>query len=84
MRNNTFEDFEDLQIILESAIARGNNAFGLGFGLGIDASAETFEVETNAQEREDVEVVTVTETAYEASKEKLPSRKRAKPNALIS
>ncbi|CAH2065453.1 unnamed protein product, partial [Thlaspi arvense] len=45
----------------ENAIAKGNNAFGLGFGLGIDAIAEIFEVETNVQEREDVENVTETE-----------------------
>ncbi|KAL0790957.1 hypothetical protein Bca101_007203 [Brassica carinata] len=80
MRDNTFEDFEDLQIIFESATARGNNSFGLGD----DANAEAFEVENDVQEKEDeihTENVTETnETTLRASKEKLPSRKRAKPN----
>lgn len=50
MRNNTFEAFEDLQAIFESATARGNNVFGLGG----DATAEDFEVENDVQERENM------------------------------
>ncbi|WZZ85960.1 hypothetical protein YC2023_114539 [Brassica napus] len=50
MKTKTFEAFEDLQVIFESATARGNNAFGLGG----DATAEAFEVENDVQEREDV------------------------------
>ncbi|ESQ40716.1 hypothetical protein EUTSA_v10015362mg [Eutrema salsugineum] len=77
MRSNTFEDFEDLQIIFESAIAKGNNVFGLGG----DSNAATFEVENDVQEREDVHMENVceaNETSYETPKEKLPSRKRVK------
>uniref|UniRef100_M4ERU7 Myb/SANT-like domain-containing protein n=1 Tax=Brassica campestris TaxID=3711 RepID=M4ERU7_BRACM len=80
MRDNTFEDFEDLQIIFESATARGNNSFGLGD----DTNAEAFEVENDVQEKEDEihteNVIETNETTRRASKEKLPSRKRAKPN----
>ena len=50
MKTKTFEAFEELQVIFESATARGNNAFGLGG----DATAEAFEVENDVQEREDV------------------------------
>ncbi|WZZ59723.1 hypothetical protein YC2023_059830 [Brassica napus] len=39
MKTKTFEAFEELQVIFESATARGNNAFGLGG----DATAEAFE-----------------------------------------
>ncbi|ESQ50282.1 hypothetical protein EUTSA_v10002177mg [Eutrema salsugineum] len=77
MRSNTFEDFEDLQIIFESAIAKGNNVFGLGG----DSNAATFEVENDVQEREDVHMENVCEAnerSYETPKEKLPSRKRVK------
>ncbi|KAL0887223.1 hypothetical protein Bca101_011206 [Brassica carinata] len=69
---NTFEDFEDLQIIFESATARGNNSIGLGD----DANADAFEVENDVQEKEDEihaeDVTETTETTRRASKEKLP------------
>uniref|UniRef100_A0A0D3DNF3 Myb/SANT-like domain-containing protein n=2 Tax=Brassica TaxID=3705 RepID=A0A0D3DNF3_BRAOL len=78
MKTKTFEAFEDLQVIFESATARGNNAFGLGG----DATAEAFEVENDVQEREDVNHMEngteSNETTCRPSKEKLPSRKRAK------
>ncbi|ESQ38724.1 hypothetical protein EUTSA_v10029159mg [Eutrema salsugineum] len=80
MRNNTFEDYEDLQIIFENVIARGSTVFGLGG----NTNAATFEVENDVQEREDVDhmenVCEVNIPAYETSKEKLHSRKRAKPS----
>ncbi|ESQ38331.1 hypothetical protein EUTSA_v10029274mg, partial [Eutrema salsugineum] len=57
MQGNTFEDFEDLQIIFESPITKGNNVFGLGG----DSNAVTFEVENDVQEREDVHVENVCE-----------------------
>ncbi|XP_048592642.1 uncharacterized protein At2g29880-like [Brassica napus] len=80
MKTKTFEAFEDLEVIFESATARGNNAFGLGG----DATAEAFEVENDVQEREDVNHMEngteSNETTCRPSKEKLPSRKRAKPS----
>ncbi|CAN8275321.1 unnamed protein product [Cochlearia groenlandica] len=79
MRDNTFEDFEDLQVIFESAIARENNTFGLGG----ETNAEAFEVENDVEVGDDVCMENVgepNETTFESSKEKLPSRKRSKSN----
>ncbi|XP_010480990.1 PREDICTED: uncharacterized protein At2g29880-like [Camelina sativa] len=51
LRTSTFEDFEDLQLIFETVIAKGNNTFGLGG----DSNVETFEVEDDdLQARDDL------------------------------
>ncbi|KAG7588677.1 Harbinger transposase-derived nuclease domain [Arabidopsis suecica] len=77
MRTSTFEDFEDLQLIFESAIAKGNNAFGLGG----DSNAETFEEEEDLQARDDVNHMEINDEVNETlPKEKLPTRKRSKTN----
>ncbi|KAG7555422.1 Myb/SANT-like domain [Arabidopsis suecica] len=77
MRTSTFEDFEDLQLIFESAIAKGNNAFGVGG----DSNAETFEEEEDLQARDDVNHMEINDEVNETlPKEKLPTRKRSKTN----
>ncbi|XP_010496443.1 PREDICTED: uncharacterized protein At2g29880-like [Camelina sativa] len=51
LRTSTFEDFEDLQLIFETVIAKGINTFGLGS----DSNAETFEDEDDdLQARDDL------------------------------
>ncbi|ESQ51581.1 hypothetical protein EUTSA_v10017633mg [Eutrema salsugineum] len=64
LQNNTFEDYEDLQIIFESVIVRGNTVFGLGEREDVNHMENVCEVNI---------------PTYKTLKEKPHSRKRAKP-----
>ncbi|XP_010440973.1 PREDICTED: uncharacterized protein At2g29880-like [Camelina sativa] len=73
LRTNTFEDFEDLQLIFETVIAKGINTFGLGS----DSNAETFEDEDDDLQARD-DLGDDDEVDEVSVKPKLPTRKRAK------